>query len=367
MIIFMIVNDLLLQMLLLNHNTILLKIRKYLLTFWVFFAFLCIPVKAEQLSTQIISVEPFVEIIDRTGKVGFKRTVDLSFNSNGYLEKLNVDEGDYFSKGQLLAELDDAVLIAEKNASYARLLQAKRQVARIKTLINNKLSSQQALDDAQALIQTRRADFNVAEYKLSKAQIVAPFDGVVVNRFSSLGELQMPNENVLTIAALVNNAIVSITLTDEQMSLVNKKLQVVVNLRKIGKIFATASKIPASADSLNHLFSVDFLLNNINIKQITIGSLAEVTAKVTTKTFVYKLPIEALNGVDKQGRALITISKGASKALTPFVQQAFDIIKVSNQYVYLLAQQGASPITIVDQGWQRLTDKKHQSTNLVLQ
>jgi RND family efflux transporter MFP subunit len=355
----MIVNDLLLQMLLLNHNTILLKIRKYLLTFWVFFfAFLCIPVKAEQLSTQIISVEPFVEIIDRTGKVGFKRTVDLSFKSNGYLEKLNVDEGDYFSKGQLLAKLDDAVLIAEKNASYARLLQAKRQVARIKTLINNKLSSQQALDDAQAFIQTRRADFNVAEYKLSKSQIVAPFDGVVVNRFSSLGELQMPNENVLTIAALVNNAIVSITLTDEQMSLVNEQLQVVVNLRKIGKVFATASKIPASADSLNHLFSVDFLLNDINIKQINVGSLAKVTAKIATNTFVYKLPIEALNGVDKQGRALITISKGASKALTPFIQKAFDIIKISNKHIYLLAQQEASPITVIDQGWQILTYKK---------
>jgi hypothetical protein len=132
-------------------------------------------------------------------------------------------------------------------------------------------------------------------------------------------------------------------------------------------ISAKVSKIPASADSLNHLFSVDFLLNDINIKQINVGSLAEVTAKIATNTFVYKLPIKALNGIDKQGRALITISKGTSKALTPFVQEAFDIIKVSNQYVYLLAQQGASPITIVDQSWQRLTDKKHQSTNLVLQ
>jgi RND family efflux transporter MFP subunit len=354
-------------MLLLNHNNTLLKIRKYLLTFWVYFVFLCIPVKAEQLSTQIINVEPFVEVIDRVGKIGFKRTIDLSFKSNGYLEVLNVDEGDYFSQGQLLAKLDDTALIAEKNASYARLLQAKRQVTRIKTLIDNNLSSQQALDDAQTLIQTRRADFNVAEYKLSKAQIMAPFDGVVVNRYSSLGELQVPNDNVLTIAALENNAIVSITLTDEQMSLVNEQLQVVVNLKELGMISAKVSKIPASADSLNHLFSVDFLLNDINIKQINVGSLAEVTAKIATNTFVYKLPIKALNGIDKQGRALITISKGTSKALTSFVQQAFDIIKVSNQYVYLLAKQGASPLTIVDQGWQRQTDKKHQSTNLVLQ
>jgi RND family efflux transporter MFP subunit len=349
-------------MLLLNHNTTLLKIRKYLLTFWVYFIFLCIPVKAEQLSTQIINVEPFVEVIDRVGKIGFKRTIDLSFKSNGYLEVLNVDEGDYFSQGQLLAKLDDTALIAEKKASYARLLQAKRQVERIKILLNNNLSSQQALDDAQTLIQTRRSDFNIAEYQLSKANIVVPFDGVVVKRYSSLGELQMPNEHVLTVAALENNAIVSITLTDEQMSLVNEQLQVFVNLKELGIIPAKISKIPASADSLNHLFSVDFLLNNINIKQINVGSLAEVTAKIATNTFVYKLPLKALNGIDEQGRALVVISENSSNVLKSYRQYVFDIKKISNKYLYLQAQQDSLPITIVDNGWQNLIYKKPQQS-----
>jgi RND family efflux transporter MFP subunit len=341
-----------------NNNNLFLKITKYLLLCLLFFIFKILAVQADQLTTQKISAEPLVKVINRTGKVGFRRTIDLSFKSNGYLDILNVDEGDYFNKGQLLAQLDNTQLIAEKNASYARLLQAKRQVERIKTLLNNKLSSQQALDDAQTLIHVRRADFNVAQYKLSKAQIVAPFDGIVVNRYSSLGELQTPNKIVLNIAALANNAIVSVDLTAEQISIIDRQQKAIINVIEFGEIMATVTKIPASADPLSHLFSVDFLLNNIDINKITIGSLAEVKAKVTTKTFVYKLPIEALNGIDEQGRALVVISANSSNELKSYKQHVFDIKKISNQYLYLLAQQGASPITVVDNGWQKLIHKK---------
>ena len=109
---------------------------------------------------------------------------------------------------------------------------------------------------------------------------------------------------------------------------------------------------------MSHLFSVDFLLNDININKISIGSLAEVKVKITTKTLVYKLPIEALNGIDEQDRALVVISENSSNVLKSYRQHAFDIRKISNQYIYLLAQQGASPITVVDNGWQKLIHKK---------
>ncbi len=75
-----------------------------------------------------IAPEPYTQVIKRSGKVNFKRTVKLSFKTAGFLTQLNVDEGDIFTEKQLLAALDTAELLAEKNATYARLLQAKRNV-----------------------------------------------------------------------------------------------------------------------------------------------------------------------------------------------------------------------------------------------
>ena len=93
-----------------------------------------------------IEAEPYTQIIQRTGKVDFGRVVNLSFKSSGFLTQLNVDEGGFFEKKQLLAALDTSELKAEKNATYARLLQAKRNIERVKTLLQKKLSSQRDLD-----------------------------------------------------------------------------------------------------------------------------------------------------------------------------------------------------------------------------
>jgi len=76
-----------------------------LLSFFIISVSLVIPTFTQQLETKTIKAEPMVKKISRTGKLTFKRTLNLSFKTNGYLEKLKVDEGVSFIKGLLLAFL----------------------------------------------------------------------------------------------------------------------------------------------------------------------------------------------------------------------------------------------------------------------
>jgi len=78
---------------------------------------LMMPTSAQQIENKTIKPEPMVKEISRTGKLDFKRTLNMSFKSSGYLEKLNVDEGERFVKGQLLAQLENEEVTAEKNAT----------------------------------------------------------------------------------------------------------------------------------------------------------------------------------------------------------------------------------------------------------
>lgn len=309
---------------------------------------------AQPLETKIIKAEPIVKEINRTGKLAFKRTLNLSFKSSGYLEKLNIDEGESFTKGQLLAELDSAELIAEKSASYARLVQAKREVKRVNTLLSRNLSSQQALDDAKTLVETTRASHKVAAYNLSKAQLLAPFDGVVLARFTELGELQSPNQSSLRIAAIENNLVVRVALTAEEVNLVKLQQKVNINLTQFGLVVGNISKIPAIADQQSHLFTIEVLLSGLATDQVVVGQLAHVLTDVLTDTLAYRLPIAALNSVDSQGRALIMVLDVDSKQAEKYKQQAFTIKQLSNEYIYVSAQQSSLPLTIVTQGWQQL-------------
>jgi multidrug efflux system membrane fusion protein len=333
-----------------------------LLSLFVVSMSLVIPSYAQQIEIKTIKAEPMVKKISRTGKLTFKRTLNLSFKSSGYLENLTIDEGESFTKGQLLAQLDSEEFIAEKNASYARLLQAKREIRRIKTLISKKLSSQQALDDAKTLVETTRASHKIAEYNLSKSQLIAPFDGVVLTRFTELGELQSPNQHALKIAAIDNNLVVRVALTAAEINIIILQQKMDIKLAQFGLIAGSVSKIPAIADEQSHLFTIEILLDNLNlnVNQVVVGQLVHVLTDVITDTLAYKLPLEALNSVDRQGRALIMVLDADSTETESYSQQALLIKQLSNEYIYLSAQPSPLPLTIVTRGWQHLALENKQ-------
>jgi len=304
-----------------------------------------------------IEAEPYTQSIQRTGKVDFARVVNLSFKTAGFLTQLSVGEGDTFEKGQVLAALDTSELLAEKNASYARLLQAKRNIARVQTLMKKKLSSQRDLDDALTAVETTRAAYRVANYNLDKAQIVAPFDGVVIHRSTDLGELQAPGVGALQVAALDNNLIASVSLTGEEISLVHLNQEVKVHLAYAGIVNGKISKIPAIADSRNHLFTIEVALEETNLtKPLIVGQIARILIHAKGQDFVYRLPIAALNSMNAKGQALITVEKNNKPE-----QQAFTIYKVDNDFIYLVTQENSVALNIVTQGWNKsplvLTDR----------
>ena len=308
---------------------------------------------AKTYEVEQLSVQPFTNVVQRTGTLDFKRTQNVSFKSNGYLTQLGVDSGDYFVKDQLLASLDIEELNARKNASYAKLLQAKRDVGRVKKLLKQMLSSERELDIATTLVETTRAEYQVDHYNLDKAEIFAPFDGVVLSRNTELGELQSPGQQVFTIAALENNYVVKVALTESEVGQVYLDQAVQVLFNKIGRIDGVVTKIPAMANVAGHLFEIEVSLPSLSINHgLVAGQLAEVNIDFTSDNVVFKLPIKALMSVDKNGRALVIIQVPNKNT---FEQKAFEIYKLENDFVYLRASQYDGPVNIVTQGWQNIS------------
>lgn len=298
-----------------------------------------------------IDVEPYIQVVKRTGKVNFRHTVNLSFKTAGFLTQLNVDEGDIFEAKQLLATLDTSELKADKNAAYARLLQAKRNVNRIQTLLAKKLSSQRELDDALTAIETTRATYRVALYNLGKAQVFAPFSGVVVQRNTELGELQSPGKTAIEVAALEHNLIVRAALTSEEIGLVRLNQKVQVHIARFGLIEGVISKIPAISNSRSHLFNIEVLLPETSLtRPLIAGQLAQILIHTQSHDFVYRLPIEALNAVNDHGQALIMLEKSGETS-----QQAFSVYKIDNDYIYLQASQSDLSLQVITQGWNKLS------------
>ena len=312
---------------------------------------------AQNFDTAVVDAVPFAEQIKRTGKLDFKRTLNMSFKSSGYLEKLKIDEGEYFKKGQLLASLDTAELVENKNSTYAQLMQAKRDVTRIRKLLEQKSSSERDLEEALTSVETTRASYQVAYYNLEKAQVIAPFDGVVLSRHTELGELLSPGKEILKVAAIENNWIIRVVLTGSEVGNVRLGQKVSVELQHVGRIEGVISKIPAIANTDGHLFMIEVLLPELKLTSgIIAGQLAEVTIRFASEDFVYQIPIQALMGVDSEGRALLmTQITNAVQNKSQVVEQSFDIYKLDNNFVYVSTQADAQALQVVTQGWQNIT------------
>ncbi|MBO9489940.1 efflux RND transporter periplasmic adaptor subunit [Endozoicomonas sp. G2_1] len=288
--------------------------------------------------------------VKRVGELSFKQTVSLSFKSSGYLMKLLVDEGDEFEQGDLLASLDTTELIADQKAKYAQLVQAKQNFNRARSLLDEGIGSQQAVDDTEALVNVSKAAYEISAYNIEKAKIIAAFNGVVLTKTAELGELQRPGQQLLRVAPLKDNWVVKVSLTQHEVGQIKLGQHVQVLLSNQKQFKGVISRIPAMADVTSNLFTVDILLAAIERPLgIVAGQLAHVEIDLNTKQLVYAVPVDALMSINHNGRALIMIEDKGK-----YSQQDYAVHSVDGHYLYLLAGDTVQPLNVVVTGWQRL-------------
>ncbi len=103
-----------------------------------------------------------------------QRAVVVPFE--GFITESKVRAGDRVKQGQLLARLDDKDLTLEQQRLQSELAQTDK---RYRQLLAEGDRSGMAM--AQAQMQQTRAQLALAEEKLQRSQLLAPFDGVVVS------------------------------------------------------------------------------------------------------------------------------------------------------------------------------------------
>jgi membrane fusion protein (multidrug efflux system) len=117
----------------------------------------------------------------------------------GRITKINFEEGTLVKEGQVLVELDSAETEAEVQRAKAALELAKETYQRALTLRQGGAGSVAALDRAQADLAAAEATLKLAEARLAKTRLTAPFDGVIGLRKVSVGALLVPGQEIVNL------------------------------------------------------------------------------------------------------------------------------------------------------------------------
>lgn len=116
---------------------------------------------------------------------------------DGRVVGLEVPEGRRIESGQVLARLDDAEPRATLRIAQARLQNAQDRLTRLRRLRDNSVSSQQALEDAEAEFDAASGAFEEARTRLDRTTIRAPFTGVLGLRQVNVGQYVAPGTPIV--------------------------------------------------------------------------------------------------------------------------------------------------------------------------
>ncbi|MBM3129784.1 MAG: efflux RND transporter periplasmic adaptor subunit [Chloroflexi bacterium] len=132
------------------------------------------------------------------GTITAESTVDLSFQTNGTVKRVLVQEGDTVQAGQVLAELDDRTLQAEVASAHARLASAQAKLKKTKQGATDEeiASAKASLQSAQVAhdlaikeSETASLDFESAKLAVEKAQVAV---GVAQAAYDRIGGASNP-------------------------------------------------------------------------------------------------------------------------------------------------------------------------------
>lgn len=108
-----------------------------------------------------------------------QKETDLSFRVGGPIERFEVYAGNYYKRGEVIAQIDSRDFRIRKERSEALYNQAKAEFARIEVLYEKNNISASAYEKARADYTSAKSAFEMATNELNDTKLIAPFNGYV--------------------------------------------------------------------------------------------------------------------------------------------------------------------------------------------
>jgi RND family efflux transporter MFP subunit len=272
----------------------------------------------------------------------------LYARASGYVRKWNVDIGDKVKENQVLAEIETPEIDQELDQARAQLAQAqaallqsqanrelsKANLARYKQLIPAGVVSQADLDQKSAQAQVDEATVTVSSAAISAQEanirrltqlksfshVIAPFDGMVTQRWVEIGALVTAgNGQPLYKVGAMDPARVFVQVPQDVAPGVRADVAAQVTVREYaGRVFQ--GKVARSAgelDPVTRTMNTEVRVPNGDAALIA-GMYAEVALTLPSPHTVYELPATALMS-DAKGQRVAVVDAESKLHLVPVV------------------------------------------------
>jgi membrane fusion protein (multidrug efflux system) len=292
----------------------------------------------------IITAEPreIAVSYEYVGQTAGYREVEVRARVNGIVQKRNYKEGTPVKRGQSLFTIDPApfqVAIARAEADFgvaqARMEQARRDVARLKPVLEARAVSQKELDDAVSAAQIAEAEAKSAQARLNEAKlnlnytrVESPISGVSSRAAVSEGTMVSGPNVLLTTVTQTDPMYVIFGIPDRDYLAIRRDVQAGRLRLPQGNRFKTTVKL---ADGTSYA---------------RIGDMNFTDVRVSTQTGTSEARAEFANGqaLLRAGEFVRIVLEGAVRSAAIVVPQRAVLEGPKEKFVYVVnAESKAEP------------------------
>jgi membrane fusion protein (multidrug efflux system) len=154
------------------------------------------------VETVVVHAQAAPNTFETVGSLRSAEAIMLRPEVAGRVQAIHFSDGQQVAAGTLLVTLDDALVRAELNEANANLANSKRAFSRATELAQKQLIAKADLDKAQAALGVDQARAASAATRMSKAQIRAPFGGMIGLRKVSVGDYVTSGQDLVELVRL---------------------------------------------------------------------------------------------------------------------------------------------------------------------
>jgi membrane fusion protein (multidrug efflux system) len=154
------------------------------------------------VETVVVHVQDAPNVFETVCSLRSGEAIMLRPEVAGRVQQIHFSDGQQVAAGAVLITLDDALVRADLNEANANLANSKRAYGRAIELSQKQLIAKADLDKAQAALGVDQARAASAQTRLSKAQIRAPFGGVIGLRKVSVGDYVEAGKDLVELVRL---------------------------------------------------------------------------------------------------------------------------------------------------------------------
>lgn len=249
------------------------------------------PMPAE---TAVVEAKTVVDRFDAVGTIEAINAVTIVSEIDGLVKAIPFEEGASIREGELIVQMDDSQLKADLARTEAIRDQQKVTFDRVKELSDRGAVAPQEYDNALANLKVAQANVDLAQARLAKTRIVAPFDGVIGARKISPGAFLRAGDAIADLVQL-SHLKVTFSAPERFYSQIKRRAEVAVSTTayRDHSVNGTIEVIEPMVDPVTRSAKIIAHINNPEYR-FRPGMSANIAAVLSSRDNALLVPDEAI-------------------------------------------------------------------------